>query len=81
MKSKTLTGITTSTAIEANMKCRTLMGIIAVMLLTALATPLRLVAQDQKKTHHHYKLIDLGTFGGPQGYFVSLVGRARTEEL
>src|SRR5437667_9806296 len=42
------------------MKFRTLILISAISLLTALALPLQLAAQ-----HTKYKLIDLGTFGGP----------------
>jgi probable HAF family extracellular repeat protein len=45
-------------------------GILAMILFT-LATPLPLFAQDsqdRKHEHHHYKLIDLGTFGGPQSF-------------
>ncbi len=44
---------------------------IALTLLAALATPAGLVAQDNpdhKQWHHHYKLIDMGTFGGPESY-------------
>jgi probable HAF family extracellular repeat protein len=37
----------------------------ALILLGALTTPARLTAQD----HDRYKLIDLGTFGGPTSYF------------
>src|SRR4029077_9433155 len=41
-------------------------------LLAALAIPDQTTAQDaqqESKPHHHkYKLIDLGTFGGPQGF-------------
>src|SRR5438876_10351549 len=42
------------------MKFRTLILISAISLLTALALPLQLAAQ-----HTKYKLIDIGTFGGP----------------
>ena len=38
------------------------------LLFAALALPLRLTAQDKQdpnRRHHHYRLVDLGTFGGP----------------
>ncbi len=55
------------------MKSRTWMWITAVSLFAALAMPVCMVAQDNpsqdhKSKHHQYKLIALGTFGGPQSY-------------
>ena len=56
------------------MKCYRQTRIAVITLLTALTMPLGLAAQDagaaaNKTQHHHYKLIDLGTFGGPASYF------------
>jgi probable HAF family extracellular repeat protein len=53
------------------MKSRFLMCITALTLFAALAVPLRLAAQDNRDHHHkhrHYKLIDMGTFGGPMSF-------------
>lgn len=50
------------------MKSKGFMWMVAVTLLASLAVPLRFAAQDQNKTHHHYQLIDMGTFGGPESY-------------
>jgi hypothetical protein len=52
------------------MKSRTWMWMTAVSLFAALAMPVWTAAQDNpsqkpKPKHHQYKLIDLGTFGGP----------------
>ena len=54
------------------MRCRLSGILIALTLFAVLAVPLGLAAQDatgpaKKAQHHHYKLIDLGTFGGPNG--------------
>jgi len=60
----------------SNLKSRPLTRILAMTLFTTLATPLPLFAQDghdRQHEHHHYKLIDLGTFGGPQS-FVNIPG-------
>jgi len=49
------------------------MYITALTLLPALAIPLHLAAQGKAKPdhhkHHHYQLIDVGTFGGPNSSF------------
>src|SRR5450432_3440096 len=60
------------------MKPRILTILSAVTLFAALAIPIRLAGQEQstaqegKKEQHRYKLIDIGTFGGPNSYFVNL---------
>jgi hypothetical protein len=56
------------------MKSRTWMWTTAVYLFAALAMPALTAAQDNpsqdhKSKHHQYKLIDVGTFGGPNFYF------------
>ena len=54
------------------MKSRTLMYFAAITLFAALAIPVQLAAQGNKgkQKHHHYQLIDIGTFGGPNSSFV-----------
>ena len=59
------------------MKSKTLC-ITTLTLLTALSVPLRLAAQDKddhndEHRHHHYKLIDMGTLGGPSSYLNAFV--------
>src|SRR5271169_5478479 len=55
------------------MKPRNLLLLLTVLVIT-LASPIWLAAQKQQdglehgKEHHHYKLIDLGTLGGPSAY-------------
>jgi uncharacterized membrane protein len=49
------------------------MSIAAIALLTLLVLPLQMAAQDKAKQHqphqyHHYQLVDVGTFGGPQSF-------------
>ena len=55
------------------MKSNRLACITTLTLFAALAIPVRLTAQEQKerKEHHRYKLVDLGTFGGPASYLMS----------
>ena len=55
------------------MKKHPSMYITALTLLAALAIPVGLMAEDGQHPghhHHHYKLVDMGTFGGPQSYAV-----------
>ena len=39
---------------------------LAATLFAALAAPVRVRAQDQEQLHRRYRLVDVGTFGGPQ---------------
>jgi len=58
------------------MKCRRLTRIQAFVLLAVLSIPVGLAAQDKKDhdQHHSYELIDVGTLGGPNSYFIFGVG-------
>jgi probable HAF family extracellular repeat protein len=62
-------------------KLRTVTSPITIAALTALAIPVCLAAQESQSAvqkseapHHRYKLIDVGTFGGPDSYFIFGVG-------
>jgi probable HAF family extracellular repeat protein len=54
---------------ENKMKSRTLILVTMTALFLMAATATRLAAQEHNTKHHHYKLIDLGTLGGPVSYF------------
>ena len=53
------------------MNFRRLASVTVITLCAAMALPFVSSAQEQKAQHHHYKLIDLGTFGGPNSYYFS----------
>jgi probable HAF family extracellular repeat protein len=59
------------------MKYRTLMCFAATIVFAALSLPIQLAAQgdtaqEHHAKHHHYKVIDIGTFGGPESFFNNL---------
>ncbi len=65
------------------MKSRIWMLITALPLFAALAMPVGMAAQDSppqdhKPKHHQYKLVDMGTFGGPSSYFIFIGARSLT---
>jgi hypothetical protein len=58
------------------MKSKKLMCIAAMALLATLAIPVQLAGQRKARQrshhkYHHYQLIDVGTFGGPQSFLSS----------
>ena len=69
------------------MKLRTFTCFAAITLFAALAIPVRLAAQDKrdKPKHHHYQLIDMGTFGGPASFvnetIEAITAAARTGQI
>jgi probable HAF family extracellular repeat protein len=50
------------------MKNRASIVVIAIALILFPPATLRLVAQEHNTRHHHYKLADVGTFGGPSSW-------------
>jgi probable HAF family extracellular repeat protein len=57
------------------MKFKTSMWITSIALFAALAIPVSLAAQDKAKLahhhqYHHYQLVDVGTFGGPNSSYL-----------
>lgn len=50
------------------MNCRN-RWFVAIAVSLCFVAVVRTSAQEQKKEHHHYKLIDMGTFGGPRSLF------------
>jgi hypothetical protein len=56
---------------EDCMKARKVTYVTAITLFIALAIPARLAAQkreEEKKQNHRYRLVDIGTFGGPESF-------------
>jgi hypothetical protein len=63
------------------MNPRTIACLIVTVVLTALLNPVSLSAQGTQQPkpgsetrHHRYTLVDMGTFGGPDSYFIFGVG-------
>ena len=56
------------------MRPRNLAFSVTVTVLLALATSPLLAAQEERAMHHRYKLIDMGTFGGPASVIYGLTG-------
>ena len=56
------------------MKFKAWTGITAMIVIAALANCVRLAAQGEATNFRHYKLVDLGTFGGPSSYLAGSNG-------
>jgi hypothetical protein len=51
------------------MNSKAIAWLIAIATFLLLAIPVRLFCQDHERKHHRYRLVDVGTFGGPDSYF------------
>lgn len=58
------------------MNLKTLANIAVACLLGKRAMPVAVNAQDVNRVHHRYRVIELGTLGGPNGYFTFITGRS-----
>lgn len=53
---------------EIKLKARVSILALTIALFVALTATCKLAAQEHNTKHHHYKLIDVGTFGGPSSW-------------
>ena len=56
------------------MTSRPIAWLIAMTTFAVLVVPVRVLGQDHEHNHHRYRLVDVGTFGGPDSYFTFGVG-------
>jgi hypothetical protein len=56
------------------MNSKAIVWLMAIATFVSLAIPVRLFGQDHDNMHHRYRLVDVGTFGGPDSYFTFGVG-------
>jgi len=56
------------------MNSKAIVWLIAIATFASLAIPVQLFGQDHERKQHRYRLVDVGTFGGPDSYFIFGVG-------